>query len=291
MILALGKLGGGEPNYHSDLDVIFLYDSVAIEPPSIGGRCFTDFLQEGITEQFFFSELAAAITQTITHHSQSGRLYEIDSRLRPTGKSGALAVSTNEFLRYFSSGKGQLWERQALCKARPVFGLDANCERVEEMVQRIILDQTWLPEMADEIQSMRLAMQKDCSARNLKRGRGGTVDVEFAIQMLQLKHARTNPEILVPGTLKAIEQLELAGFLSSELAERLRTGYRLLRTVEARLRLMNTAARHDFPENKKQMDKLAFLLQYQSAAQLEIFVNEQRHKIREAFDYIFSDKA
>ena len=145
--------------------------------------------------------------------------------------------------------------------------------------------------MADEIQSMRLAMQKDCSARNLKRGRGGTVDVEFAIQMLQLKHARTNPEILVPGTLKAIEQLELAGFLSSELAERFRTGYRLLRTVEARLRLMNTAARHDFPENKKQMDKLAFLLQYQSAAQLEIFVNEQRHKIREAFDYIFSDKA
>ncbi len=288
VILALGKLGGSEPNYHSDLDVIFLYDSVAIAPQSIGEKGFTDFLQEGITEQFFFSELAAAITQTITHHSQSGRLYEIDSRLRPTGKSGALAVSTNAFIRYFSSGKGQLWERQALCKARPVFGSDANCERVEEMVQRIVLDQTWLPEMADEIRAMRLAMQKDCSARNLKRGNGGTVDVEFAIQMLQLKHAKTNPKILVPGTLKAIEQLELAGFLSSELAERLRTGYRLLRTVEARLRLMNTAARHDFPENKKQMDKLAFLLQYQSAAQLEIVVNEQRHKIREAFDNIFS---
>ena len=288
VILALGKLGGGEPNYHSDLDVIFLYDSVAIVQSSAGEGCFTDFLQDGITEQFFFSELAAAVTQTITHHSQYGRLYEVDSRLRPTGKSGALAVSTNEFYRYFSSGKGQLWERQSLCKARPVFGAEANCERVKEMVQRIISEQVWLPEMAGDIQSMRLAMQKDCSSRNLKRGSGGTVDVEFAIQMLQLKYARTNPEVLIPGTLQAIERLESAGLLSSALSERLRIGYELLRTVEARLRLMNTAARHDLPESKKQMDKLAFLLQYQSADQLEAVVDKQRHEIRKAFDTVFS---
>jgi glutamate-ammonia-ligase adenylyltransferase len=156
------------------------------------------------------------------------------------------------------------------------------------MVQRIILDQTWSPEMAGEIQAMRSAMQKDCSDRNLKRGRGGTVDVEFAIQMLQLRYAKTDPEVLVPGTLKAIEQLELAGFLASELADCLRTGYRFLRTVEARLRLMNTAARHDLPESEKQMDKLAFLLQYQTADQLGVTVNEQRQKIREAFNSIFS---
>ena len=131
-------------------------------------------------------------------------------------------------------------------------------------------------------------MQKGCSPRNLKRGSGGTVDVEFAIQMLQLKHAKTNPEVLVSGTLKAIEQLELLGFLSSELGNRLRTGYELLRTVEARLRLMNTAARHDLPENKKQMDKLAFLLQYQNAGQLEVVVEKQRREIRQAFEKIFS---
>ena len=288
VILALGKLGGGEPNYHSDLDVIFLYDSEAVASPTAAGNCFVDFLQDGITEQFFFSELAVAITQTITQHSQYGRLYELDSRLRPTGKSGALAVSTNEFYRYFSSGKGQLWERQALCKARPVFGVDANCKRITLMVQRIILGQTWLPEMTGEIQTMRLAMQKDCNSRNLKRGRGGTVDIEFAIQMLQLKYAKTNPEVLVPGTLKAIAQLELAGFLDRELGEILRTGYRLLRTVEARLRLMNTAARHDLPECKKQMDKLAFLLQYENADQLEMVVDEQRRKIRDTFDDIFA---
>ena len=288
VILALGKLGGGEPNYHSDLDVIFLYDSEAIAQPLAGASCFSDLLQDGITAQFFFSELAAAITQIITDHSQYGRLYEIDSRLRPTGKSGALAVSTDEFHRYFSSEKGQLWERQALCKARPVFGSEIRCERVKKMVHAIVADQVWLPGMATEIQSMRLAMQKGCSPRNLKRGSGGTVDVEFAIQMLQLKHAKTNPEVLVSGTLKAIEQLELLGFLSSELGNRLRTGYELLRTVEARLRLMNTAARHDLPENKKQMDKLAFLLQYQNAGQLEVVVEKQRREIRQAFEKIFS---
>jgi glutamate-ammonia-ligase adenylyltransferase len=288
VILALGKLGGGEPNYHSDLDVIFLYDSEAIAQPLAGASCFSDLLQDGITAQFFFSELAAAITQIISDHSQYGRLYEIDSRLRPTGKSGALAVSTDEFHRYFSSAKGQLWERQALCKARPVFGSEINCERVKKMVHTIVADQVWLPGMATEIQSMRLAMQKGCSPRNLKRGSGGTVDVEFAIQMLQLKHAKTNPEVLVSGTLKAIEQLELLGFLSSELGNRLRAGYELLRTVEARLRLMNTAARHDLPENKKQMDKLAFLLQYQNAGQLEVVVEKQRREIRQAFEKIFS---
>ena len=156
------------------------------------------------------------------------------------------------------------------------------------MVQRIILGQTWLPDMTGEIQTMRLAMQKDCNSRNLKRGRGGTVDIEFAIQMLQLKYAKTNPEVLVPGTLKAIAQLELAGFLNGELGGILRTGYRLLRTVEAGLRLMNTAARHDLPECKKQMDKLAFLLQYENADQLEVDVDEQRRKIRDTFNVIFA---
>jgi glutamate-ammonia-ligase adenylyltransferase len=284
VILGLGKLGGREPNYHSDLDVIFLYDSKVVSNDPMVSHSFEDFLRAGITSQFFFSELAASITQFVAHSPRHGRLFEIDSRLRPTGKSGSLAVSTDEFERYFASGQGQLWERQALCKARPVFGSATNADRAMSLVHNAITVQTWQPEMAKEIYAMRMAIQKDCSERNLKRGEGGTVDVEFAIQMLQLKHATTNRSVLVPGTLEAIEKLVSMGYLNQSDGRLLTQGYQLLRNVEARLRLMNTSARHDLPDDEKQLSKLAYLLNYQDASQLSEAVSVHRGRIRSVFD-------
>ena len=284
VILGLGKLGGREPNYHSDLDVIFLFDADIVLDQNGNSRSFDDFLNAGITSQFFFSELAAAITQFVAHSPRQGRLYEIDSRLRPTGKSGSLAVSMDEFERYFASGQGHLWERQALCKARPVFGSEPNASRAMELVCDAITALRWRPEMAKEIHAMRIAIQKDCSPRNLKRGEGGTVDVEFAIQMLQLKHAVIDLSVLVPGTREAIEKLVSKGYLDSVDAQRLADGYQLLRSVEARLRLMNTSARHDLPDNEKQLAKLAFLLNYPNAKQLSESVRHHRASIREVFN-------
>ncbi|MFK7766894.1 MAG: bifunctional [glutamate--ammonia ligase]-adenylyl-L-tyrosine phosphorylase/[glutamate--ammonia-ligase] adenylyltransferase [Mariniblastus sp.] len=283
VILGLGKLGGREPNYHSDLDVIFLYESDCEK-----NHQFRASLKEGVTGQFFFSELAAQLTQFFGHHPTLGRLYEIDSRLRPTGRSGSLAVSMEEFQRYFESGKGQLWERQALCKARPVFGADANRTRAMELVHRAIKTVEWNPEMAGQIDSMRQAMQNDASVRNLKRGEGGTVDVEFAIQMLQLKYARENDSVLVPGTLNAIEKLVEMKYLDSASGKRLSEGYQLLRSVEARLRLMNTTARHDLPEKEKSLAKLAYLLNFEDAARLEKTVSDTRTEIRSEFTRILN---
>ena len=283
VIIGLGKLGGREPNYHSDLDVIFLYDS-----NERARAQFESNLKDGTTSQFFFSELAAEITQFVTHSPGHGRLFEIDSRLRPTGKSGSLAVSMDEFQRYFKSGQGQLWERQALCKARPVFGSVANCKRTMDLVNEAIKLHPWKSQMSDEIRSMRLAMQRDCSDLNLKRGEGGTVDVEFAIQLLQLKHARENDSVLVPGTLKAIEKLSAVGFLTEEHGKRLSDGYQLLRSVEARLRLMNATARHDLPEDSRQLAKLAYLLNYTDAKEMTETVQLARNEIRQSFDEIAS---
>ena len=281
VILGLGKLGGQEPNYHSDLDLVFLYNS--------DSKVIAEFesgLKDGITCQFFFSDLAAAITRFVGHSGQHGRLYEIDGRLRPTGKSGSLAVSFDEFNRYFESGQGQLWERLALCKARPVFGSPTNSEAVMKLVRKAITEHAWEDGWAGEIRSMRMAMQKDCSDANLKRGAGGTVDVEFIVQALQLRHAKADPSVLVPGTREAIGRLKSLGLLEASTADRLDQGYQLLRSVEARLRLMNTTARHDLPEDQKQLAKLAYLLNYQDAALLSDTVAQQRKTIREIFDQI-----
>ena len=114
----MGKFGGREMNYHSDLDMIFLYEA--------DGGTFharrTRRSGETTTNQHFFSELGQRIIKAGSQLGPHGRLYEIDPRLRPTGKSGALATSLAEFRRYFAEGSGQLWERQALCKARVVYG-------------------------------------------------------------------------------------------------------------------------------------------------------------------------
>ena len=281
VILALGKLGGREPNYHSDLDVIFLYDSNdSIAQP------FEACLQSGTSCQFFFSELAAEITKAVGKISVHGRLYEIDSRLRPTGKSGALAVSMSEFERYFevSIGKAQLWERQAICKARPVFGSRSVCQEAQELVHRLIVGTCWRPEMVSEIRAMRNAMEKDCSDQNLKRGVGGTVDVEFIVQMLQLRYACESRSVLEPGTLVAIGRLVEFGFLERKAGERLAYGYQTLRSVEARLRLMNTTARHDLPSDRCELEKLAYLLNYATADQMVNRIRGCRAEIRTIFD-------
>ena len=286
VILGLGKLGGREPNYHSDLDVIFLYGS-----NSSLDREFQSRLKEGASLQFFFSELAVAITQSVTQCRGQGRLYDLDSRLRPTGKSGRLAVSMDEFKRYFTSGQGQLWERQALCKARPVFGSPANSAQAMAIVHDTIKQCEWRPEMSQEIRRMRLSMQTDGSEQNLKRGIGGTVDVEFAIQMLQLKYAKQDDSVLVTGTLPAIERLVSLGYLGEDSATRLSTGYQRLRSVEARLRLMNTTARHDLPTRKRSLVKLAYLLNYSTADELVATVNFHRAEIRKVFNEITGESS
>ncbi len=277
VVLALGKLGGREPNYHSDLDVMFLYAAGTVAP----------WLTT--SEQHFYSELAARVTKAISAPGKSGKLYDIDSRLRPTGKSGSLAVSFDEFERYFESGEGQLWERQALCKARPIFGGPKLRAKAESLVRAAILSRPWNKSMAGEIRDMRMKMQENCNPRNIKRGAGGTVDIEFAVEMLQIKYARQYPNVLVPGTLQAINQLLKHGIISAIVANELTSSYESLRSIEARFRLMNTTARHDLPEGM-QLERLAYLLR-EDADELETKVNDVRRATRRLFDDLVSQHA
>ncbi len=282
VIVAMGKLGGREPNYHSDLDVIFLFDVDGQTEHQRRGR-----RGEVTTNQHFFSQLGQRIIKDVTKMGPHGRLYDLDPRLRPTGKSGSLAVSLEELQRYFAEGRGQLWERQALCKARPVYGAPEAAARTMQLIRNIIVENDWHPANAEEIRRMRIRMQQTASDRNLKRGIGGTVDVEFIVQMLQLKHAREMPEVLTPGTLDAIESLNRAGLLSDADARQLSQSYRFLRSVESGLRLMNTAARHDLPTDRMELEKLAFLIGWGNSQQLVDDCRRLRQRNRDCFHRLF----
>jgi glutamate-ammonia-ligase adenylyltransferase len=283
-ILALGKLGGHEPNYHSDLDLVFLYgDEGSTVHRGRASRAGTT------TNAHFFSELGQRLIKVTSHLGPFGRLYAIDPRLRPTGRSGSLAVSIGEFRRYFAEGSGQLWERQALCKGRIIFGTPEVTRRAMEAVKCAAYGPPWQPSHTDEIRNMRLRLEQSASQWNLKRGSGGTVDIEFLVQMLQLKYGGDDPSVHVPGTLPALEALFEAGYLERADYEHCSRSYRLLRSVEARIRLMNATGRHELPQDATEICRLAYLLGYPDTQALVDETEKARRENRTRFERLFDE--
>jgi glutamate-ammonia-ligase adenylyltransferase len=284
VILGMGKFGGQEMNYHSDLDIVFLYEADGHTVHADGHR------GETTSNQHFFSELGQRIIKTASRLSAYGRLYEVDARLRPTGKSGSLATSLAEFDRYFAEGAGQLWERQALCKARVVYGAPRIAALAMASVAHAAFDHPWQPTDADEIRQMRQRLQDTASGGNLKRGPGGLVDVEFLVQMLQLKYGGVNPTLRTHNTLSALSALYTAGHLSTDDYQVLESGYRFLRIIEGRLRLMNSTARDNLPTDPTDLAKLARLTHHERPDALLEQYTTAVSRIRERFDRIFAQE-
>ncbi|MFO1063224.1 MAG: hypothetical protein U0892_05075 [Pirellulales bacterium] len=255
IVLAVGKLGGREPNYHSDLDVLFLYDGDGMTRGLLAHRRHTP-----TPNRTFFNQLSQRIVKSITRIGPSGHLYELDARLRPLGGSVGWAMTIDDLVQYYCHGPAKLSERLALCKARPVWAAPAILPALAESVRTMQTSLEWQTQYADEIRQLRLRLQEGADATNIKRGSGGTLDVEFVVQLLQLKFAADHPEILVPGTLDAIRKLKQAGLLSGDDADHLGENYRVLRDTESALRLMNLNARHDLPHAADDLDRLEFLL-------------------------------
>jgi glutamate-ammonia-ligase adenylyltransferase len=285
VILALGKFGGREMNYYSDLDLVFVYeaDGTTVHPRRTKREATT-------TNQHFFSELGQRIIKLAGRLGPMGRLYQIDPRLRPTGRSGSLATSLVELERYFATGEGQLWERQALTKARPVFGTPAACRQVMETVHAAAYSAPLSADDARAIHEMRQRLEETAPAGNLKRGPGGLVDIEFLTQMLQLAHGHDNPALRVPDTLSALAALAAAGHLSRDDAEYFTASFRFLRTIEARLRLMSTTARDDLPSDAQALEKLASLMRYESPEGLLADCQRYTYENRQRFERIFAQE-
>lgn len=281
-ILGMGKFGGQEMSYQSDLDVVFLYEAdgnTAAVYPGDGRR--------STTNQHFFSELAQRIIQMTGRISTLGRLYEIDARLRPTGKSGSLALSLDEFQRYFTEGEGQLWERQALCKARPILGSKQFIKSTLRAVHYAAFSQRWQKANVREIYNMRDRQIKEATPDNLKRGRGGVCDIEFLVQMLQLKHGRRIAAIRKPNTLAALTELHRTKILEPNDALFFTAAYRALRTVEMRLHLIDFGQGARLPNEPTELAKLAHLLGYTDINALVMDCQHYTKETRKRFDRIF----
>lgn len=288
IVLAVGKLGGREPNYHSDLDVIFLFEGEGNTRSLLPTRKF-----QPTSNRHFFNQLSQRVVHAVTRTGTQGRLYDLDVQLRPLGSSGELAITIDDLRHYFAAGAGRAWERQALCKARAIWGSPVARDSAMDCVQTVLrctppADLNSASPWAEEIFQHRLKLEADASRDNIKRGVGGTMDIEFIVQMLQLASAAEHPRVLVPGTLDAIERLRQAEQLNAEIAQQLSDNYQFLRSVESGLRLMNTSARHDLPTDKVELDRLAFLIAYRESTPLGQRCRTIRQHNRKLFHEIFS---
>lgn len=288
VVLGMGKLGGAELNYHSDLDIIFLYEAEGETTPVLEGGYGRR--QSTTTNQHFFAELGQKIIRAVSRLGPYGRLYEVDARLRPTGQSGPLAVSLDEFARYYKKGSGRLWERQALCKARIVVGSPRMTKATQAVLARAAFDHTWEPQHAEQVRKMRSRLEQTTAGFDLKRGAGGIVDVEFLVQMFQLRHGRRNSAIRHPNTLTALDRLAESGILSEADYRLLHDGYVFLRNLEASLRLTSSTARARLPDDEIEVARLVHLMRADSRDELLARFRGTTQDIRGCFNRLIDSE-
>lgn len=286
-LLSLGKLGGRELSYHSDLDLILVYEGDGRTGPPPDASRFDRYEE---TDNFhFFTELAQRIIKATSFHGPMGRLYQVDMRLRPTGKSGSLVIPLAEFKRYYEEGGAQLWERQALTRARVVHGDEAFSREVTEAVSTGAFGLEWKPEIADEIADMRERIETSRTARDLKRGFGGLVDVEFLVQLFQLKYGKQLADLRTANTWEGLDALRSANLLTEAEHAQLHAGYDFLRQVQSRLRIVHNRSKDELPESQEDMEKLARRLGFEASpgisATSRFLAELERHttQVRELF--------
>ncbi|MBI3767530.1 MAG: bifunctional [glutamate--ammonia ligase]-adenylyl-L-tyrosine phosphorylase/[glutamate--ammonia-ligase] adenylyltransferase [Deltaproteobacteria bacterium] len=227
-VVGMGKLGSRELTYHSDLDLIFVYVPAAEGP-------------EHVAVHEYFTRLAQVMLTTLQVPTREGRVYKIDTRLRPSGNKGPLVSSLEAFSRYHA-GSSQLWERQALIKARAVTGEPPLMCEVESIIERFVYARPLDDAEVAEIHRLRMRMERELAGSelhgfNVKTGRGGLVDIEFLTQMLQLRHGATVPSVRRRATRHALAALADAGLLPRADATVLAESYAFLRTLTNRLRI------------------------------------------------------
>jgi glutamate-ammonia-ligase adenylyltransferase len=264
VVVGMGKLGGREPNYHSDADFIVLYESDGntFHPPAIRHRDTT-------SNGHFFGMLAQRMVKAVSENRKHGRLYESDPQLRPIGKAGPASVSLERFREHYLDEAHPFSEIRELCRARPLYGPEPLRAQATAVLKEVLQGMRVTELDAESVRQTRRDLEETAGPRNLKRGPGGTLDVEFVAQVLQLRNCQQSPAILQTNTVDCLAALAQHKLISPDDCQQLTESYLFLRLVEAMLRLVNTRARHDLPRERDELAKLAYLMRFEHTGHLE----------------------
>jgi [glutamine synthetase] adenylyltransferase / [glutamine synthetase]-adenylyl-L-tyrosine phosphorylase len=260
IVLAMGKMGAGELNYSSDIDLIVFFDSTA---PA---------LAPDIEPQPFFVRVTQALARLLQQRTGDGYVFRVDLRLRPDPASTPVAISTRSALHYYER-EGRTWERAAMIKARPCAG-DAKAgesllAEIAPFVWRKHLDFAALADVHDmkrQMQTFRGQSEIAVEGHNVKVGRGGIREIEFFAQTQQLIAGGRHPELRVRPTLEALKVLASSNWITFEARDQLTAAYEFLRRVEHRLQMMADEQTHALPDDAEAVERFAFFFGYDGRA-------------------------
>jgi glutamate-ammonia-ligase adenylyltransferase len=283
-LLALGKLGGREMTASSDLDLILLYDFDEAQPESQGGR--------PLYGSQYFARLSQRLVSALTAQTNHGALYQVDLRLRPSGRSGPVATKIDSFKDY-QENEAWTWEHMALTRARVVSATPGFREQAEAVVHSVLCRARDAQTTAADAAEMRraIAQEKGEGDRwDLKYAAGGLIDVEFIAQYLQLVHAAEHPDILDPSTVRCLEKAARLGLLVPEDAEVLRPAAQLYQDLSQILRLCLSAPFEPKMAGPDLLRLLARAADVPDFPTLDAYVTETQQKVRQSFLRILGQK-
>jgi glutamate-ammonia-ligase adenylyltransferase len=311
-VLGMGKLGGQELNYSSDVDVLFLYSDegeIFKEPPAdaksrerrlpaggtVENRDTPAGSRRSLSNHQFFNKLAEAFAAEVSRMTAEGFLFRVDLRLRPEGDAGPLTRSLESYENYYAQW-GQTWERMMLIKARCVAGDEELAAEFLEMIQPFRFPPLLSADVLREVAAIKDRIEREVVGAetlvsNVKLGRGGIREIEFVVQSLQILHAGRQPFLQTVQTLPCLAKLAQYKLLADEEAKQLDAAYRFLRDVEHRLQMEENQQTHVIPEDRAARLRLARLMGFESLNEFETALQSHTGNVRRVYDKLLKADA
>jgi glutamate-ammonia-ligase adenylyltransferase len=251
-VIAMGKLGGRELNYSSDIDLMFVYGADGETAGGPGGRR---------PNGDYFARACRDLVDMIEAVTEEGYAFRVDLRLRPEGRMGPIVLSLDGYRAYYAA-RAELWERQALLKARVAAGHPPTGARFTELAREVVYRPGVDPGIVRAIRGMKGQIDRSLGGKgegrdNVKLGAGGIREIEFLVQALQLLYGGDDPWLRDGHSLKTIFRLTERGYLAPELGRTLSEDYVHLRTVEHRLQILHEFQTHTLPDDAVELGRLA----------------------------------
>ncbi len=281
VVLALGKLGGAELNFSSDVDLVLAYDEAGTG--SDGAR--------PLDAEVWYSRLSQHLISLLADRTPDGFVYRVDLRLRPFGNVGRVALSFSAMEQYYQR-EGRDWERYAWIKARPVAGDKTAGMRLlatlRPFVFRRYFDYTAFAGLREMKGLIDAEVARKDLADHIKLGPGGIREIEFIIQLMQLIRGGREPALRVRGLLPALSVCEQLGLISAKRAKRLGDAYRFLRRLENRVQMFADQQTHELPADTLQRQRIALALGHAEWGTLVAELDRHRAAVSEEFDVLMA---
>lgn len=273
VMFSLGKLGGNELNYSSDIDLVAFYDKNSL-------------INKKIYYNQILSETILLFIDTASRKTGAGFLYRVDFRLRPEGRNAPLCGSYIDFLRYYET-RGEDWERQMLIKANFLCGSESLYRKFYNSVSRFIYPATFSVSPIEQIKKLKTSIElRSKSDENIKFVSGGIRDIEFSLQALQLLNGGKDLTIRTGNSLDAINNLSNKNILSTEEAEIFNSAYIFYRKAEHYLQLMNDQQTHTIPAEGEMAEKLAHYLKFKDLKSFKEHLDLSKSKVQSIYNSI-----